>query len=56
METVDAMETDAAAARRGLRLAFGAAACLAAAGGLLWWREGGDVFSKMVTSFVAWCF
>ena len=42
--------------RTGLKLALGTALCLAAAGGLLWWREGGDVFAKMVTSAHAWCF
>lgn len=27
--------------RTGLKLAFGSAACLVLAGGLLWWRQGG---------------
>jgi hypothetical protein len=41
--------------RTGLRIALGAALCLVAAGGLLWWREGGAVFASLVTTAFAWC-
>ena len=33
-----------------------AVACLAAAGGLLWWVKGSAVFSEVVLAGVAWCF
>lgn len=57
MERIEAIATDEArpGGRAGLRLALGAGLALAAAGGLLWWREGGDVFGKLVTSALSWC-
>lgn len=42
--------------RPGLKIALVSAFCLAAAGGLLWWREGADVFAKLVTTTLAMCF
>jgi hypothetical protein len=39
---------------RGLLLA--AALCVLAAGGLLWWRHGGDVFGAYLLTAMAWCF
>jgi hypothetical protein len=44
-----------ASGRAGLKLAVAAASCLVAAGLLLWWREGGDVFSHLVTTAMSWC-
>ena len=44
-----------ASGRTGLTLALAAASCLVAAGLLLWWREGGEVFSHLVTSAMSWC-
>ena len=46
---------EAPPSRNGLWLALGSATCLVAAGGLLWWREGGEVFSRLVTTALAWC-
>lgn len=47
-------------ANTGRGAAFGligcAAAMLVAAGGLLWWRYGGAVFSDVVMAGLAWCF
>ncbi len=42
--------------RVGIALVAGAVLCLAASGGLLWWRYGGVVFNDMVLSTLAWCF
>ena len=42
--------------RPGLKLALVGALCLVLAGVLLWWREGGDVFARLVTTTLAWCF
>ena len=50
------VERDGSASRPGLKLALVAALCLVFAGGLLWWREGGDVFARLVTTTLAWCF
>ncbi|HMO31253.1 hypothetical protein [Enterovirga sp.] len=57
MERIEAMPMEEArpAGRAGLKLALGAGLCLIAAGALLWWREGGDVFGKLVTSTLSWC-
>lgn len=36
---------------------FGGGAAMAiAAGGVLWWRYGGAVFTDLVTAGLAWCF
>jgi hypothetical protein len=51
----DIATTGESTGRTGLRIAVGAALCLVAAGGLLWWREGGEVFSRLVTTTLAWC-
>lgn len=58
MERIEANAEDAAtpSGRAALKLAIGSALCLVAAGLLLWWREGGDVFTHLVTSALAWCF
>ena len=53
-ETIASRET-VPASRTGLKLAFGSAACLVLAGGLLWWRQGGEVFERLVTTALAWC-
>jgi len=56
---VERVEADAVAApggRTALKLALGSAFCLVAAGLLLWWREGGGVFTHLVSSAFAWCF
>ncbi|WP_375457614.1 hypothetical protein [uncultured Enterovirga sp.] len=37
-------------------LAGGAALCLVAAGGLMWWKHGDAIFGSMVTAALAWCF
>ncbi|MCB5175614.1 MULTISPECIES: hypothetical protein [Microvirga] len=37
-------------------LIAGAALCLVASGGLLWWRYGGSVFNDLVLAGLAWCF
>lgn len=42
--------------RTGLALVAAAILCLAASGGLLWWRYGGVIFNDMVSSALAWCF
>lgn len=42
--------------RTGLGLIAAAVLCLAASGGLLWWRYGGAIFSDMVDATLAWCF
>lgn len=39
-----------------LALAGGAALCLVAAGGLMWWKHGDAVFGSLVTAALAWCF
>ena len=49
-------EAAAAGSGAGVKLALGTALCLGLAGGLLWWREGGEVFSRLVTTAFAWCF
>jgi hypothetical protein len=47
---------DATTGRWLLALAGLTCAGLIAAGGLLWWRLGGAVFSDYVLSGLAWCF
>ena len=42
--------------RTSVILFAGAALCLVASGGLLWWRYGGAVFNDMVVATLAWCF
>ncbi|WP_166802445.1 hypothetical protein [Microvirga pakistanensis] len=42
--------------RTGLALVAAAIICLAASGGLLWWRYGGAIFEDMVSAALAWCF
>jgi hypothetical protein len=49
-------ETDHRTTWSGTALWAGAAACLVAAGLLLWAVRGGAVFSDMVLSALAWCF
>ena len=39
-----------------LALVAAAIICLAASGGLLWWRYGGVIFEDMVSAALAWCF
>lgn len=47
---------DPATGRRLLAIAGLTCAGLIAAGGVLWWRLGGAVFSDYVLSGLAWCF
>jgi hypothetical protein len=49
-------EGDHRTSRSGTALWAGAAACLVAAGLVLWAVRGGAIFSEMVLSAVAWCF
>jgi hypothetical protein len=42
--------------RLGAVLIAAAVLCLVATGGLLWWHQGGAIFSDMVSATLAWCF
>ncbi len=42
--------------RIGATLIGAAVLCLVASGGLLWWHQGGAIFSDLVLTTLAWCF
>jgi hypothetical protein len=42
--------------RMGAVLIAAAVLCLVASGGLLWWHQGGAIFSDLVSTTLAWCF
>lgn len=42
--------------RMGVALIAAAVLCLVASGGLLWWHQGGAIFSDLVLTTLAWCF
>lgn len=42
--------------RTGAVLIVAAVLCLVASGSLLWWHQGGAIFSDMVSATLAWCF
>jgi hypothetical protein len=53
---IDAGQTQEQERRARMSLFAGAALCLVASGGLLWWRYGGEVFNDLVLTTLAWCF